>query len=196
MNDVQVKTFLIIGLGNPGKEYRHTRHNVGFMLLDLFAEDLKISFSRLQAHALITDAHFEGSKIILAKPQTYMNASGRSVGLLAHFYRIPPSNMIVIVDDIDLPLGSIKLLPGGGSAGHNGMRSIINHIGTHEFPRLRIGVGRPSGRMDPADYVLLDFKPIELPVLEDSLNRAHHCLSLYIQEGIQAAMNICNAPVS
>ena len=196
MNDVPVKTFLIIGLGNPGKEYRHTRHNVGFMLLDLFAEDLKSSFSRLQAHALITDAHFEGSKIILAKPQTYMNASGRSVGLLAHFYRIPPSNMIVIVDDIDLPLGSIKLLPGGGSAGHNGMRSIINHIGTHEFPRLRIGVGRPSGRMDPADYVLLDFKPIELPVLEDSLNRAHHCLSLYIQEGIQAAMNICNAPVS
>ena len=90
----------------------------------------------------------------------------------------------------------VPVLPGGGSAGHNGMRSIINHIGTHEFPRLRIGVGRPSGRMDPADYVLLDFKPIELPVLEDSLNRAHHCLSLYIQEGIQAAMNICNAPVS
>jgi PTH1 family peptidyl-tRNA hydrolase len=196
MDEVLAKTYLIIGLGNPGRAYRHNRHNAGFMLLDFFAEDLNLTFSRQQAHALITDVHLEGRKIILAKPQTYMNASGRSVGLLAHFYRILPSNLLVIVDDIDLPLGSIKLLPIGGSAGHNGMRSIINHLGTQEFPRLRIGIDRPLGRMDPADYVLLDFKPVELPVLKDSLNRAYHCLHLYIQEGIQAAMNSCNAPVT
>ena len=194
MDDVLAKTYLIIGLGNPGREYRHTRHNVGFMLLDLFVKDLNLTFSRQQAYALITDGRFDGRKIILAKPQTYMNASGRSVGLLAHFYRILPSNLLIIVDDIDLPLGTIKLLPIGGSAGHNGMRSIINHLGTQEFPRLRIGIDRPPGRMDPADYVLLDFKPVEIPLLEESLNRAHHCLHVYLQEDIQAAMNSCNAP--
>jgi PTH1 family peptidyl-tRNA hydrolase len=166
------------------------------MLLDLIAEGLNLTFTRQQAHALITDGHFEGKKIILAKPQTYMNGSGRSVGLLAHFYRIPPANLLVSVDDIDLPLGSIKLLPAGGSAGHNGMRSIINQLGTLEFPRLRIGISRPPGRMDPADYVLLDFKPAELPMLRDSLNRAHNCFRLFLQEGIQAAMNCCNAPVT
>jgi len=196
MIETQTTTYLIVGLGNPGKAYRHTRHNAGFMLLDLIAEDLNLTFSRQQAHALFTDGLFEGNKVILAKPQTYMNASGRSVGLLAHFYRIVPSNLLVIVDDIDLPLGSIKLLPAGGSAGHNGMRSIINHLGTHEFPRLRIGIGRPPGRMEAADYVLLDFKPGELPVLEDTLNRAHHCLRLFLQEGILAAMNSCNAPIT
>lgn len=194
MNEVLSKTHLIIGLGNPGRVYRHTRHNAGFMLLDLFANNLNLTFSRQQANALITDGNFKGRKIILGKPQTYMNASGRSVGLLAHFYRIPPSNLIVVLDDIDLPLGSIKMLPAGGSAGHNGMRSIISHLGTQEFPRLRIGISRPPGRMDPADYVLLDFKPVELPTLTYSLNRAHHCLRLYLQEGIQAAMNSCNVP--
>ncbi len=194
MKEDHAKTYLIVGLGNPGRAYRHTRHNAGFMLLNLFAEKLDLTFARQKADALITDGHFEGRKIILAKPQTYMNASGRSVGLLAHFYRIHPSNLFVVVDDIDLPLGSIKLLPSGGSAGHNGMRSIINHLGTNQFPRLRIGISRPPGRMDPADYVLLDFQPVEIPVLEDSLNRACHCLRLYLLEGIQAAMNYCNAP--
>jgi PTH1 family peptidyl-tRNA hydrolase len=196
MIEAEVETYLIIGLGNPGREYRHTRHNAGFMLVHHFAEDLNLSFSRQQANALITDGRFEGKKIILAKPQTFMNASGRSVGLLTHFYRIPPSNLLVILDDIDLPLGSIKLLPAGGSAGHNGMRSIINHLGTQEFPRLRIGISRPPGRMEPADYVLLDFKADELPVLEDTLNRARHCLRLFLLEGIQAAMNSCNVPMT
>jgi PTH1 family peptidyl-tRNA hydrolase len=196
MIEALTETYLIIGLGNPGKAYRRTRHNAGFMLLDHFAKDLNLPFSRQQANALITDGRFEGKKIILAKPQTFMNASGRSVGLLAHFYRIHPSQLLVVVDDIDLPLGSIKLLPAGGSAGHKGMRSIINHLGTQEFPRLRIGISRPPGRMEPADYVLLDFKADELPLLEDTLNRAHHCLRLYLLEGIQAAMNSCNAPIT
>ncbi|HEY43201.1 MAG TPA: aminoacyl-tRNA hydrolase [Anaerolineae bacterium] len=192
MNEDQVETYLVIGLGNPGREHRLNRHNAGFMLLDLFAEDLDLTFSRLQAHALITDGHFEGHKVILAKPQTFMNASGRSTGLLARFYRIPPSNMLVVLDDIDLTLGTIKLLEAGGSAGHKGMRSIFNHLGTQEFPRLRIGIGRPPGRMDPADYVLQDFSSDELPVLKDSLDRAVQCLRLFLQEGIQAAMNCCN----
>jgi PTH1 family peptidyl-tRNA hydrolase len=192
MNEGQTETYLIIGLGNPGREHRLSRHNAGFMLLDLFAEDLDLSFTRQQAHALITDEHFDGYKVILAKPQTFMNSSGRSVGLLTRFYRIPFSNLLVAFDDIDLPLGTIKLLASGGSAGHKGLRSIFNHLGTQEFPRLRIGINRPPGRMDPADYVLRNFSSDELPVLKDSLNRAVHCLHLFLQEGIQAAMNCCN----
>jgi PTH1 family peptidyl-tRNA hydrolase len=194
MNEDQVQTYLIIGLGNPGREHRLNRHNAGFMLLDLFADDYDLTFSRYQAHALITDSHCEGQKVILAKPQTFMNTSGRSACLLTRFYRIPPSNMLVVLDDIDLPLGTIKLFEAGGSAGHKGMRSIFNHIGTQEFPRLRIGIGRPPGRMDPADYVLQDFSSDELPVLQDSLNRAVECLHLFLKEGIQAAMNCCNTP--
>jgi PTH1 family peptidyl-tRNA hydrolase len=192
INERETETYLIIGLGNPGREHRLNRHNVGFMLLDLFAEDLDLTFTRQQAHALVTDEHFEGYKVILAKPQTFMNDSGRSVGSLTRFYRIPPSNLLVAFDDIDLPLGTIRLLAAGGSAGHKGMRSIFDHLGTQEFPRLRIGVSRPPGRMDPADFVLLDFDSDELPVLKDSLNRAVQCLHLFLQQGIQAAMNCCN----
>ena len=196
MDEDRLETYLILGLGNPGKEHRFNRHNTGFMLLDLFADDLGLVFSRHQAHALITDGHFEGYKVILAKPQTFMNASGRSAGLLTRFYRIPPSNMLVVLDDIDLPLGTLKLLEAGGSAGHKGMLSIFNQLGTREFPRLRIGIGRPPGRMDPADYVLQDFSSDELPVLNESLNRAVECLRLFLHEGIKVAMNCCNTPAA
>jgi PTH1 family peptidyl-tRNA hydrolase len=188
------KNYLIIGLGNPGKAYRQTRHNSGFRLLDQFAGDLSLSLMRYQGYALMAEGRLGEKVVYLAKPQTYMNASGRSVGLLAHYYRIAPSNLLVLVDDLDLPLGSIKLLSGGGSAGHIGMRSIISHLGTQSFPRLRIGIGRPPGRTDPADFVLTDFKSDELPILEESLNRAVECLRLFLLEGIQTAMNRCNAP--
>lgn len=194
MNDHSTKTKLIIGLGNPGKKHYNNRHNVGFMILDLLANELGFEFTRRQFKALVTDGSFNGSKLILAKPQTFMNHSGRSVGSLSRFYRIPYSDMLVAYDDLDLPPGTMQLRPAGGSAGHNGMRSIFDNLGTQAFPRLRIGIGRPPGRMDPADYVLQDFNSDDQPLLEIALKRAVDCVRLYIHEGIQAAMTKFNSP--
>ena len=194
MNDHSTKTKLIIGLGNPGKKHYNNRHNVGFMILDLLADELGFEFTRRQFKALVTDGSFNGSKLILAKPQTFMNHSGRSVGSLTRFYRIPYSDMLVVYDDLDLPPGTMQLRPAGGSAGHNGMRSIFDNLGTQAFPRLRIGIGRPPGRMDPADYVLQDFNSDDQPLLEIALKRAVDCVRLYIHEGIQAAMTKFNSP--
>ncbi len=195
MNDHSTKTKLIIGLGNPGKKHYNNRHNVGFMILDLLADELGFEFTRRQFKALVTDGSFNGSKLILAKPQTFMNHSGRSVGSLTRFYRIPYSDMLVVYDDLDLPPGTMQLRPAGGSAGHNGMRSIFDNLGTQAFPRLRIGIGRPPGRMDPADYVLQDFNSDDQPLLEIALKRAVDCVHLYIHEGIQAAMTKFNSPL-
>ena len=194
MNDHSTKTKLIIGLGNPGKKHYNNRHNVGFIILDLLANELGFEFTRRQFKALVTDGSFNGSKLILAKPQTFMNHSGRSVGSLTRFYRIPYSDMLVAYDDLDLPPGTMQLRPAGGSAGHNGMRSIFDNLGTQAFPRLRIGIGRPPGRMDPADYVLQDFNSDDQPLLEIALKRAVDCVRLYIHEGIQAAMTKFNSP--
>jgi len=192
MNRRQMVTNLIIGLGNPGKEHNLNRHNVGFMLLDQLAAELGLKFSRHQFLALYTDGPFEGHKIILAKPQTFMNLVGRSVGPLTRFYRISTSNLIIAYDDLDLPLGTIRLRPAGGSAGHKGMQSIFEQLGTEAFPRLRIGIGRPPGKMDPADYVLQDFSRDELQMLEVILGEAVDCIHLFIREGIQAAMTYSN----
>ena len=194
MNDHSTKTKLIIGLGNPGKKHYNNRHNVGFIILDLLANELGFEFTRRQFKALVTDGSLNGSKLILAKPQTFMNHSGRSVGSLTRFYRIPYSDMLVVYDDLDLPPGTMQLRPAGGSAGHNGMRSIFDNLGTQAFPRLRIGIGRPPGRMDPADYVLQDFNSDDQPLLEIALKRAVDCVRLYIHEGIQAAMTKFNSP--
>jgi PTH1 family peptidyl-tRNA hydrolase len=192
MNSKQDLTYLLVGLGNPGKEHRRNRHNAGFMLMDLLAAELGLTFRRRKSLALITDGRLMDRKVILAKPQTYMNLSGRSVGPLMRFYRIPLSNLLIAYDELDLPPGSIRLLPGGGSAGHKGMRSIIEHLATQDFPRLRIGIGRPPGRMDPSDYVLQDFSSEERISLEVTLKRAAECLRLFISEDIQAAMTCCN----
>ena len=185
-------THLIIGLGNPGKEHKLNRHNIGFMLLDQLAAELGLKFSRHQFSALVTDGHLEGSKIILAKPQTFMNLVGHSVGPLKLFYRISTSDLVVVYDDLDLPLGTIRLRPAGGSAGHKGMQSIFEQLGTEVFPRLRIGIGRPPGQMDPADYVLQDFSPDELQMIKVILGEAVNCIHIFIREGIQAAMTHSN----
>ncbi|TET82161.1 MAG: aminoacyl-tRNA hydrolase [Anaerolineales bacterium] len=194
MNMRQTVTYLIVGLGNPGKEHHLNRHNVGFMFLDQLAAELGFEFSRHQFSALVTDGPFEGNKIILAKPQTFMNLVGRSVGPLTRYYRISTSDLIVAYDDLDLPSGTIRLRPAGGSAGHKGMQSIFENLGTKAFTRLRIGIGRPPGEMDPADYVLQNFSQVELQMLEVSLIGAVDCIRLFIREGIQAAMTYCNSP--
>jgi PTH1 family peptidyl-tRNA hydrolase len=184
---------LIIGLGNPGRGYRRNRHNVGFQILDALAEDLAVRFTRVQANALVTDARLEGARLILAKPQTYMNNAGQSVSSLARFFRLPPEQILAVHDDLDLPLGALRLRPGGGSGGHRGLGSIVEHLGLAEFPRLRFGIGRPPGALDPADFVLQDFGPQEEDIVSAGLQRAIACIRTFALDGIQAAMTQFNA---
>lgn len=184
--------YLVIGLGNPGREYKGNRHNVGFMLLDRLAERLGVSFSRLEMKALVTKASWEGRKVVLAKPQTFMNLSGQAGGSLVKYYKIPLEHLLVAYDDVDLPLGTLRLRPGGGSAGQKGMASLIERLGTQEFPRLRIGIGRPPGRMEAADYVLQDFSASDQAVLKPTLDRAVEAAQVFITQGLQAAMNQFN----
>ncbi|MCL4367942.1 MAG: aminoacyl-tRNA hydrolase [Actinobacteria bacterium] len=185
--------YLLVGLGNPGRAYRANRHSAGFMALDRLAASIGIAFSRSQLDALVTEGRLDGCKLILAKPQTYMNLVGRSVGALTRYYRIPISQLLVVCDDLDLPLGSLRLRPAGGTAGHKGMASILEHLGTPDFPRLRLGIGRPPGRMDPADYVLQGFAADEATAVESMLDRAVECMRSTVLDGIQQAMTRFNA---
>lgn len=188
-------TFLIVGLGNPGREYRENRHNIGFMLVDRLCVRLNVSLNRLQAQALVGSTSDGDRKIIFAKPQTYMNLSGQSVQGLMRFYKLPLSNLLVAHDDLDLPLGTIRMRLGGGSAGQKGIASIIERLGTQDFPRLRLGIGRPPGRMDPADYVLQDFSPSDLPLLSETLERAADAALTWISQGLETAMNQFNGAI-
>lgn len=187
--------YLIIGLGNPGPEYRQTRHNVGFMLVDRLAEHLKIKFSRVESRALVTKGEHLGRRIVLAKPQTYMNLSGQAAGSLARFYKIPIENLLIVYDEVDLPLGTLRMRPDGGSAGHKGMASIIDRLGTQSLPRLRIGVGRPPGRMDASDYVLQRFSAGEQDLLLQTLDRGADAALMFVTEGLNAAMNRYNGSI-
>jgi len=183
---------LIVGLGNPGRGYRHNRHNVGFMVVELLAKELGLQFTRRQSKAQVASGRLGGRKVILIKPQTFMNLAGESVASLARFHRVALTDLIVVCDELDLPLGTIRLRPVGGSAGHNGLRSIFEHLGSQDFPRLRIGIGRPPGRMDPADYVLQDFGDAEREILSEALDRAAHSVRAFAVEGIEAAMTRYN----
>jgi peptidyl-tRNA hydrolase, PTH1 family len=188
-------TFLLIGLGNPGREYKDNRHNIGFMLVDRLAVRLDARGMKLQSKAIVTSGLYEDRKIILAKPQTYMNLSGQSVQGLLHFYKILPGNMIVAHDDLDLPLGTIRIRPGGGAGGQRGMASTIEYLGTQDFPRLRLGIGRPPGRMAPADYVLQDFSRADLLIVSETLERAAEAVMTFITAGLNKAMNQFNGVV-
>jgi PTH1 family peptidyl-tRNA hydrolase len=187
--------FLIVGLGNPGREYKDNRHNVGFMLIDRLSVRLDARLSRMQAKALVGNVNYEGNKIILAKPQTYMNLSGQSIQGLAHFYKVPLENMIVAHDDLDLPFGTIRIRPGGGPGGQKGVASTIERLGTQDFRRLRIGIGRPPGRMDPAAYVLQDFPAADQTMLSEILDHTANAALTFIVEGLNAAMNKFNGEI-
>ena len=191
--------FLIVGLGNPSRKYRENRHNIGFMLIDRLAIKLNVRFTRLQSKALVATANYKPQKagasefkIILAKPQTFMNLSGQSVQGLVRFYKLPLTNLLVAHDDLDLPPGTIRIRPDGGSAGQKGMESIIERLGTDEFPRLRLGIGRPPGRMEAPDYVLQDFSAGEMTVISETLNRAVEAALTLVTEGLDEAMNKFN----
>jgi len=187
-----VLTYLLVGLGNPGREYRTNRHNLGFMTIDQLSQALGIRMSRVQSKALVGIGPMDQSKVVVAKPQTYMNLSGQAVSSLLRFYKIPLDRLLVIHDELDLPLGTLRLRPGGGSAGNRGLASIIEQLGTQEFPRLRIGIGHPPGQMSGADYVLRDFPPVERELLEMVLKRAVEAVQVFVKSGLEAAMNQYN----
>jgi PTH1 family peptidyl-tRNA hydrolase len=189
------QTYVLAGLGNPGREYRNTRHNVGFMVIDSLCSQMEIRLSRLQSKALVGYRTIDGIKVILAKPQTYMNLSGQPVNSLVKFYKINLDHLLVIHDDLDLPLGTIRIRPGGGSAGQKGLASVIQQLGTQEFPRLRIGIGHPPGQMSGADYVLQDFLANEAPILKQIMEKASKAAQLFFQNGLEKAMNQYNGPL-
>lgn len=180
--------YLIVGLGNPGVRYARNRHNVGFHCLRRLAAAHGLTFSRRQKRARVAKETIGGRRVVLALPQTFMNESGRAVAPLVQFYQVGLGRLLVVYDDLDLPLGTIRLRPEGGSGGHKGMRSIIQHLGSHDFPRLRVGIGRPPGQMDPADYVLQDFSTAEGSVIEEALERAVAAIETWLAEGIEEAM--------
>ncbi len=191
---------IIVGLGNPGPGYARSRHNVGFRCIDTLAAKHSLSFYQRYAHSEVAAGRIEGMEVVLAKPRTFMNLSGNAVlGLMAR-HRVKPADLIVVYDDMDLPLGKVRLRGSGSAGGHRGMESIIQRIGTTEFPRLRIGIGRPAGpTSDGAEengairHVLGNFQPEELPMLEDVLQRAVEALELVLGRGLVVAMNTFNA---
>ncbi len=188
-------TFLLIGLGNPGREYRDNRHNFGFMLIDRLSIRLAARGMKLQSKAIITDGIYEDRKILLAKPQTYMNLSGQSIQGLAHFYKLTLEKLLVAHDDLDLPFGTIRVRPGGGPGGQKGVASAIERLGTKDFARLRLGIGRPPGRMDPADYVLQDFSRDEMKDVSEILDRAADAALSFVTNGLEKTMNRFNGEV-
>jgi PTH1 family peptidyl-tRNA hydrolase len=186
------KPYLIVGLGNPDREYRGNRHNVGFMVLDQLVEKLGASFSRVKMNALMTAVRHGDERLILIKPQTYMNLSGQAVSSFARFYKLPQENILVVYDDVDLPFETLRLKPNGGDAGQKGVRSIIQHLGTQEFPRLRVGIGRPPGRTPVSDYVLQDFSKSERELLPFVLEQGASAALHFIDHGLESAMTLYN----
>ena len=152
------ETYLIVGLGNPGARYENTRHNVGFKVVERLAQKHGLSFSKTEHHAQTASGTILGKRVLLAKPLTFMNSSGDAVQPLASFYKIPPERIIVLFDELDIPFGTLRLRKSGSSSGQKGMKHIMERMGTQEIPRVRIGIGRPPGRMNPADFVLMPFK--------------------------------------
>jgi len=184
--------YLLVGLGNPGREYKQNRHNIGFMAADEIAEHLGEKFTRVQSNALVAKGNHGGKRILLAKPQTFMNLSGQAVSVLQRFYKLPLSRLLIMYDDVDLPFETIRLKPSGGSAGQKGMRSIIERLGSQDFARMRLGIGRPAGRKSTPAHVLQDFSSEEIQNLPFVLDRAKKAALTFIDEGIEHAMNHFN----
>ena len=186
---------MVVGLGNPGSEYANHRHNIGFRVVESLARAHSLRFVRHKgSKAQVAEGRIGERPVCLAKPQTFMNLSGQAVGRLSRAYDIPPVQILVIYDDLDLPLGRLRLRPDGGSGGHKGMRSIMDTIGTQAFPRLRVGIDRPPGRMDPADYVLQPFSSGEEHLVAETVHRAVSAIECWLAEGIVAAMDQFNQP--
>ena len=183
---------IIVGLGNPGKKFERTRHNAGFMALDELARNLHVDIIQRKNNALLGKAGIDAETTVLAKPQTYMNDSGRAVDAILKDTYTATRDLIVLHDELDLPLGTVRIKIGGGHGGHNGLRSIIEHVGSSDFIRVRLGIGRPAPGMDAADYVLSPFLAEERQLLPDVLARAVEAVRMIVLEGPNKAMNIFN----
>lgn len=186
--------WLIVGLGNPGKKYLDTRHNAGWHLLDTIVRSHgDFRFDEKRSKGLMARGRLADAGVALVKPQTFMNLSGQAVAPIARFYKVPPERILVAFDDVDLPLATLRLRPKGGAGGHKGVRSIIQQLGTQEFPRLRLGIGRPSGRMPVEAYVLQKFKPAEWEAMVATYEEAVQAVEAVLTVGIDEAMNRFNA---
>lgn len=183
---------IIIGLGNPGKKYERTRHNAGFMAVDEISRRTGIAVTQEKHHSLIGKGRICQDEAVLAKPQTYMNESGRAVAALLQDAYLEPDRLIVLHDELDLPLGTVRIKTGGGHGGHNGLRSIIENIGTSDFTRIRIGIGRPAAGMDAADYVLTSFGADERTIAAEATVRAADAVMAIVSDGVTGAMNAIN----
>jgi peptidyl-tRNA hydrolase, PTH1 family len=184
--------WLIACLGNPGPAYAGNRHNVGFMVGDLLGARIGASFKRERSRVLAASGRLAGLPVLIAKPMSFMNLSGGPAGAAASFYKIPPARMVVVHDELDLPFGAIRLKLGGGDNGHNGLRSLTAAFGTRDYYRVRIGIGRPPGRQDPADFVLRDFGPAERKELPLLLERSADAVESLLRDGLAAAQNEFN----
>ncbi|MHB9036484.1 MAG: aminoacyl-tRNA hydrolase [Armatimonadota bacterium] len=180
---------VIVGLGNPGRQYAHTRHNVGFDVLDIFAKRRKVKILSRQCHGLLGSFDHYGEEILLVKPQTYMNESGQTVAQIMRKHHLEPSDIFVVYDDMDLPLGKIRIRLSGSSGGHKGMNSIIHHIHSTEFPRMRIGIGRGG---EVVNHVLSRFNRKDRQEMDVTLEQAADALNMILEDGIEAAMNQYN----
>ncbi len=185
---------LVVGLGNPGPRYETTRHNLGFLVADILADRIGSTFKvHKRSGALAATGRLGGRSVVLAKPRVYMNESGRQVGPLANFYSVDPADVIAIHDELDIDFGRIRLKLGGGEGGHNGVRSVASALGTKDFQRVRVGIGRPPGRRDPAAYVLENFSAAERPEVGLICEQAADATELLIQLGLEAAQNTVHA---
>lgn len=185
--------WLLVCLGNPGKQYENTRHNIGFMAADALEKRCGVKFNKLKYRALTGEVDFGGQRVLVLKPQTYMNLSGEAVKLAGGFYKIPPEHVLVISDDVALPLGKLRIRAGGSAGGHNGLKNIIAHLGTDQFPRIRVGVGAPAHpEHEMVDWVIGNFTSDEKKVVEEMIGKALDAAECLIEKGVSEAQNRFN----
>lgn len=184
---------LIVGLGNPGRQYAATRHNVGFMVVDAFAKKQGLAVTRSDHQALLAEARWKGERLVLLKPQTYMNLSGFSVSSAARWYKVEPQDIMVIHDDLDLEVGRLRIRTSGGAGGHKGIISMIEQLGTPDFARLKVGIGRPAPGWEVPDYVLTPFASAERETIDAAISRSVEAVEMVLDHGYVAAMNQFNA---
>ncbi|MDR0928951.1 MAG: aminoacyl-tRNA hydrolase [Oscillospiraceae bacterium] len=188
-----MESYVIVGLGNPGAQYAHTRHNAGFDVIEILSQKMRIALAKPRFRALVGEGRFEGGRIVLAKPQTYMNLSGESVAALCGWYKPLPDHLVVVYDDVDLPFGAVRVRASGSAGTHNGMRSVVGSIGRTDFPRVRVGIGAPPANWDMADWVTGHYADAaERQIAFDGYLRAADAVLTLLRDGVEAAMRQAN----